>query len=159
MKALVLVMALAAAPVLGQERQTTVSENVTIAGEVQRSLTLGVEELRAIGKRRGIVEKDGYTGVRLIELLAEADIRQDARNALRRTYVIATASDAYVAVFSWGELFNTLVGAGVLVAYERDGQPLRDGEGKIALVSLADEQRGARHVKWLRRIEVKRVTD
>jgi hypothetical protein len=67
--------------------------------------------------------------VRLVDLLGEAEIRQDARNAVRRTYVVATASDGYVAIFSWGELFNTAVGAGV------------------------------RRVKWLSRIEVKRLPD
>ena len=77
----------------------------------------------------------------------------------RRTYVVATASDGYVAIFSWGELLNTPVGAGVLVAFDRDGVPLRDGEGAIALVSLADQRPGARHVKWLSRIEVKRVPE
>ena len=92
-------------------------------------------------------------------MLEEADIRRDAKQAVRRTYVVAVASDGYQAVFSWGELFNTPVGAGVLVAYERDGEPLREGEGRIALVSLADERPGTRHVKWLSRIEVRRVPE
>ena len=73
--------------------------------------------------------------------------------------MVATATDGYVAVFSWAELFNTSIGAGVLIAFERDGQPLRDGEGNIALVSLADERPGIRHVKWLSRIEVKRLPE
>ena len=46
-----------------------------------------------------------------------------------------------------------------LVAFGRDGQPLRDGEGRIALVSLEDGRPGTRHVKWLSRIEVKRLPD
>ncbi len=100
-----------------------------------------------------------YAGVRLSDLLDEADIRRDARHALRRTYVIAVASDGFQAVFSWGELFNTPVGTGVLVAYERDGQPLRDGEGRIALISLVDERPSTRHVKWLARIDVRRIPE
>jgi hypothetical protein len=76
-----------------------------------------------------------------------------------RTYVVARATDGYPAVFSWGELYNTPVGRGVLVAFERDGAPLRDGEGRIALVSSADERPGPRHVKWLNRIEVRRVPE
>jgi len=132
-----------------------VSTRVRVTGEVQRELTLGVEDLR----RRPAVQERGYGGVRLVDLLGEADIRQDARHALRRTYVVATATDGFQAVFSWGELFNTPVGRGVLVAFERDGAPLRDGEGSITLVSLADERPGTRHVKWLQRIEVRRVPD
>ena len=129
------------------------STQVRVAGEVQHELTLRVEELR----QRAVVRERGYGGVRLVDLLKEADVRQDARHALRRTYVVATATDGFQEVFSWGELFNTPVGRGVLVAFERDGAPLRDGEGQITLVSLADERPGTRHVKWLTRIEVRRV--
>jgi DMSO/TMAO reductase YedYZ molybdopterin-dependent catalytic subunit len=153
------VLVLATAPALAQPRESLVSEQVTVSGEVRRALLLGVDDLRALGRQRGLIEKAGYAGVRLVDLLGEAEIRRDARNAVRRTYVVATSTDGYVAIFSWGELFNTAVGAHVLVAFERDGQPLRDGEGLIALVSLADERAGARHVKWLRRIEVRRVPE
>jgi len=159
MKSWLLLLALVAAPGLAQQRESLVTARVTIAGEVKRELALTVEDLRALGRRRSVVEMRGYAGVRLIDLLEEADIRRDARHALRRTYVVATASDGYLAVFSWGELFNTPVGAGVLVAFERDGEALRDGEGRIALVSLADERPSARHVKWLRKIDVRRVPD
>jgi len=149
----------AALPVEGQERASLVTTRIKVGGEVQHELNVGVDELRAIAKRRGQGVGRGYAGLRLTDLLEEADIRRDARNALRRTYVVAAASDGYVAVFSWGELFNSPLGRGVLVAYERDGEALRDGEGRIALISLADERPGTRHVKWLSRIEVRRVED
>ena len=159
MKRWLLVLALVAAPGLAQQRESLVSTRVTVAGEVKHELALTVDDLRKLGRSRGLVEKKGYAGVRLTDVLEEADIRRDARNALRRSYIVATASDGYVAIFSWGELFNTTIGAGVLVAFDRDGQPLRDSEGRIALVSLEDERPGARHVKWLSRIEVKRIPD
>ena len=144
---------------LAQERKSLVTTRVEVTGEVQRKLSLSVEDLRGLAQRRGQVAAGGYGGVRLTDLLGEADIRQDDRHALRRTYVVAVASDGYQAVFSWGELFNTPVGPNVLVAFERDGSPLRDGEGRIALVSLADERPGTRHVKWLTRIDVRRVPE
>jgi DMSO/TMAO reductase YedYZ molybdopterin-dependent catalytic subunit len=156
---IVLALALVAGSAGAQERTSLVSNHVRIGGEVRRELTLSVEQLRAIAQRRGVVEAGGYGGMRLTDLLQEADIRQDARNALRRTYVVATATDGYVAVFSWGELFNTPIGLRVLIAFERDGQPLRDGKGTIALISFADERIGARHVKWLSKIEVMRVPE
>ena len=112
-----------------------------------------------MAKRRGLAEAGGYGGILLPELLKEAAIKEDERHALRRTYVVAIATDGYQAVFSWGELFNTPVGQGVLVAFERDAQPLRDGEGRIALVSTADNRVGVRHVKWLTRIDVRRVPE
>jgi len=144
---------------------------VEIAGAVKRSLSLTVADLRALATRRGGAVRAaavsgnlppqyrGYAGVRLADVLDEAGIRRDERNALRRTYVVARASDGYQAVFSWSELYNSALGAGVLVVYERDGSPLDEGEGAIALVSLADERVGPRHVKWLKRVEVRRVPE
>jgi DMSO/TMAO reductase YedYZ molybdopterin-dependent catalytic subunit len=150
---------LAAGNALAQERKSMVTTRVEVTGEVGRKLSLSVEDLRGLAQRRGQVAAGAYGGIRLTDLLEEADIRRDERHALRRTYVVATASDGYHAVFSWGELFNTPVGREVLVAFERDGAPLRDGEGKIALVSLADERIGPRHVKWLSQIDVRRVPE
>jgi len=158
-KAWLLMLALASAPVAAQQPESLVSTRLTVAGEVRRELSLTVDGLRALARERGLVEQRGYAGVRLVDLLQQADIRQDARHALRRTYVVASAKDGYVAVFSWGELFNSALGPGVLVVFGRDGEPLRDGEGDIALISLADQRSGARHVKWLSRIDVRRVPD
>jgi DMSO/TMAO reductase YedYZ molybdopterin-dependent catalytic subunit len=144
---------------LAQERKSLVTTRLEVTGEVQRKLSLTVEDLRALAKRRGQAAAGGYGGIRLTDLLEEADIKQDDRHALRRSYVVAVASDGYQAVFSWGELFNTPIGRSVLVAFERDGVPLREGEGRIALISLADERAGPRHVKWLTRIDVRRVPE
>lgn len=144
---------------LAQENGSLVTTRLEVTGEVRRSLSLSVDDLHALAQRRGQVTVRGYGGIRLTDLLEEADIRRDARHALRRTYVVALASDGYQAVFSWGELFNTSIGRDVLVAFERGGLPLQDGEGQIALVSLADEQTGPRHVKWLSQIDVRRVPE
>lgn len=57
------------------------------------------------------------------------------------------------------ELFLSPIGDGALVYYERDGQPLDDREGRIALVSLQDTSRGARHVRAVQRIEIRRVDE
>ena len=40
-----------------------------------------------------------------------------------------------------------------------DGAALADTEGPLALVSLKDTRPGPRHVKWLRTIEVRALTD
>jgi DMSO/TMAO reductase YedYZ molybdopterin-dependent catalytic subunit len=150
---------LASADCRAQGDRSLVSTRLEVTGLVRRTLSLPVEDLRALAQRRGQAAAGGYGGIRLTDLLGEADIRQDARHALRRTYVVAVASDGYQAVFSWGELFNTPVGRDVLVAFERDGSPLQEGEGRIALVSLADERLGPRHVKWLTRIDVRRIPE
>ena len=159
MRALLLAAVFAVTAAVAQERASSVSTQLNVTGEVQRALALSVEQLREIAKRRGTAEAGGYGGLRLIDLLEEADIRRDSPRALRRTYIVAAATDGYQAVFSWGELFNSPVGPQVLVVIDRDGVPLRDGEGRFALVSLADEKFGPRHVKWLSRIDVRRVPE
>jgi DMSO/TMAO reductase YedYZ molybdopterin-dependent catalytic subunit len=159
MRAILLAALILAAPALAQERASSVSTRLRVSGEVHKPLELSVDGLREIAKRRGVAVAGGYGGLRLIDLLEEADIRRDAPRALRRTYLVAVATDGYQAVFSWGELFNTAVGLNVLVAIERDGKPLLDGEGRFALVSLADQRPGPRHVKWLSRIDVRRVPE
>ena len=74
-----------------------------------------------------------FAGCLLRDVLNAAKLAEGDRHDLRRTIVVATASDGYKAVFSWGELFNSTIGDGVLVVYERDGAPLGDDEGRIAL--------------------------
>jgi DMSO/TMAO reductase YedYZ molybdopterin-dependent catalytic subunit len=171
MSLLTFIVCLACAAALAQDKPRLVTTQVEIAGEVKRKLALTVEDLRALGARKGGAvsaksvpgdrppQYQTYVGVRMADLLDEAGIQKEERHAMRRTYVVATASDGYKAVFSWGELFNSAIGPGVLVVYERDGAPLDEGEGRIALVSLADDRIGPRHVKWLQRIEVKRVPE
>jgi DMSO/TMAO reductase YedYZ molybdopterin-dependent catalytic subunit len=100
-----------------------------------------------------------YSGVLLTELLDKAGLRSERKNDWRRLYVVATASDGYKAVFSLGELFNSRIGRGAMVVFERNGKPIDDSEGRIALVSTEDDRVGPRHVKWLKRIEVRRIAD
>ncbi len=138
---------------------SAVATELVVGGEVRHELRLKPNDLRQMAKRRGIADQGTYSGIRLVDLLSEAQIRDDARLALRRTYVVAVATDGYPAVFSWGELYNSSTGGSVLVAIDRDGQPLREGEGQFALVSPADLRPGPRHVKWLTRIEVRRVPE
>ena len=159
MRALLLVAVFTATAVVAQERSTSVSTQLSVTGEVQNALKLSLDDMRGIAKRRGAAAAGAYGGVRLIDVLEEADIRRDAPRALRRTYIVAFATDGYQALFSWGELYNSPIGKGALVAIERDGKPLQDGEGRFTLISAADDKPGPRHVKWLSRIDVRRVPE
>ena len=51
------------------------------------------------------------------------------------------------------------IGEGAMIVYERDGAPLADNEGPLALVSLKDLRPGPRHVKWLQSIELRVLAD
>lgn len=66
------------------------------------------------------------------------------------------ATDGYRALFSWGELFNTAVGDQVLVITRQDGRALDGIAGPVAARSLADLRPGARHVRNLCAVVVRR---
>ena len=145
-----------------------------VSGNVENKLTLGIGDLQRLPVQRvedvrqirmaGASAKDGeqtrrYTGVLLRDVLDSAKLVEKERHDLRRSIVVVTASDGYQAVFSWAELYLSSIGEGALVIFERDGAPLPVNEGPLALVSLRDTQPGPRHVKWLERIEIRRVAD
>jgi hypothetical protein len=62
-------------------------------------------------------------------------------------------------VFSWQEIYNSPLGEGMLVYFAKDGVPLGAEEGRIALASLKDTNTGPRHVKWLRKLDIKKVAE
>ena len=147
-----------------------VSEQVVVAGALKTSLTLKVDDLKAfpaaqiasVTVSRRVGDKEAAStvrGVLLTALLERAGLVSADRNEWKHTVVLATATDGYRVVFSWPELFNTDIGGGVLVVFERDGQPLADREGRIALVSARDQRSGPRSVRWLARLDVRVVSE
>ena len=88
------------------------------------------------------------------DVLSAAKPVENKPRELRKSYVVATASDGYEVVFSWAELFVSPVGDSVYVVYARDGAPLSDDEGRIALIVITD-MRPIRHVKWLQRLTLR----
>ena len=150
------------------------ANTLQVRGNVERELALGISDLQGLAVQRvedvrqikmaGATDKVGeqkrsYTGVLLRDVLASAKPVEKHRHDLRRSIVVATATDGYQAVFSWAELFLSPIGDGALVVFERDGAPLPESEGPLALVSLRDTQPGPRHVKWLQKVDIRRVGD
>ncbi|MFZ6655706.1 molybdopterin-dependent oxidoreductase [Undibacterium sp. TJN19] len=147
------------------------SQNLTVSGAVENRLVLEVDDLRQFpvqqieeqaitrmsGANAGKLEK--FKGVRLRDILDKAVIISRDHNDVKKIVVIATATDGYKVVFSWSELFNSPVGEGVLVFFEKDGKVLADDEGRIAMISAKDLRTGPRHVKWLQAVEVKKIVD
>ena len=148
-----------------------VTTRFTIEGTVENRLDLGVEDLGRFppqqiselplvcqtGANLGKLEQ--LKGVLLRDILEKAVIKAPEHNDVKKMAVVATASDGYKVVFSWSELFNSPLGDGVIVFFEKDGQPLADDEGRIALISGKDIRTGPRHVKWLQSIEVRKIVD
>lgn len=143
---------------------------VRVAGAVQTPLALTREQLEALPWRDFAesreVQQDGrtvklvvrYQGFPLRDLIDRAGLSPD-RQAVRRAVVLLTARDGYRVSFSWGELYNSALGDGVILVRSQDGRDLIGADGLPALRSLQDTRSGPRHVRWLERIEVRLVGD
>jgi hypothetical protein len=148
-----------------------VTTSVSVTGAVEQTLTLGVEDLRAFPTQKvnevplvcqsgaNLGKLENFKGVRLRDIIEKAKVVAPGHNDVKKMVVIAAASDGYKVVFSWSEIFNSPVGDGVYVFFEKDGMPLADDEGRIAMISTKDLRTGPRHVKWLKDIEVRKILD
>lgn len=98
-----------------------------------------------------------YTGALLRDVLTECKPTEPDHNALRQSYVLAKGTDDYFALFTWAELFISPIGDAAMLVYLRDGKPLADDEGAIALISPNDSRPGPRYVKWLSAVDFRRA--
>ena len=172
-RSFVVIVALAALPAHAKDEGDArwVTATLTVRGNVTTPLSLSVTDLgkfpvQRVDDTRVVRGPVGsadttrrFAGCLLRDVLNAAGIVDRDRFDLRKTIIVASASDGYKAIFSWAELFNTTTGEGVLIVYERDGAPLGNDEGRMALVSLKDLRPGPRHVKWLSAVDVIRLPD
>ncbi len=166
----ILVLALAAVGAFAQQ-PVRPSEALYVFGTALRQhrvLTpadLAAQPPQAIGSfvqargEPGQESRSTVRGVRLASLVDAAGLTETARADWKNLLVTVTATDGYRAQFTWAELTNTAAGQGVLVLFERDGQPLDAREGRIALLATGDLRQGPRHVRNALRVEVRPVAD
>lgn len=164
---IIALLALCFSAEIAAQATSPVTTTVSVTGNVAQALALTVADLKGFPARDieyapppGEDHKPGgkpvrhYTGCLLRDVLAAAKPIENKPRDLRRSYVLATASDGYEVVFSWAELFVSPVGDNVFVVYARDGAPLADAEGRIALIVTTD-RRPVRHVKWLQTLTLR----
>lgn len=147
------------------------TESVTVSGAVENTLKLRVDDLRKFPPQQvgevplicqtgaNVGKLENFKGVRLRDILERAAVVSRDHNDVKKMIIIATASDGYKVVYSWSEIFNSPIGDGVMVFFEKDGKPLAEDEGRIAMISTKDIRSGPRHVKWLKTIEVRKIAD
>jgi hypothetical protein len=105
----------------------------------------------------GAEQKTTVRGVKLPALIERIGLSNAGKANWKTLLITCTATDDYRAIFTWPELTNSPAGEGVLVLHERDGQPLAEREGLLALQTTGDFRLGARHVRNLLRVEVAMV--
>ena len=98
-----------------------------------------------------------YSGTPLVEVLKAAGLRLDSGMAgIRETVamtVLVEASDGYRAMFALAELDPELTDRVILLADNRDGQPLSPREGPFRII-VPGEKRPARWVRQVRALTV-----
>lgn len=135
---------------------------LTIGGDVTTPVALTQADLKAMPRAKVEMQEEGrttvYEGVLVGELLkrAGAPLGTALRGDAVATYVIATASDGYRALFSLAELDPAFTGSTIIVADSVDGKPLFAYQGPLRIVAPKD-LRGARSVRMLQRLDVVRV--
>jgi hypothetical protein len=145
------------------------SASLSVTGSLVDAHTFNADELKPLPQSEiadsRSIERDGigqtrrivYRGVLLRDVILAAGFKEKQRHDFRRTLFVATASDGYIGLFTWGELFNSESGNHVLVVLESDGKPLPASEGPFALRSLTDIRPGPRHIRWLQEIRVVQI--
>lgn len=148
-----------------------VTDNIIVSGAIENELKLNVDDLKKFPPQKigevpvvcqsgaNLGKLENLKGVLLRDILEKAAVVSLSHNDVKKMVVIATAGDGYKVVFSWSEIFNSPIGDGVVVFFEKDGMPLADDEGRIAMVSAKDIRTGPRHVKWLKAIEVRKIVE
>jgi len=96
-------------------------------------------------------------GVLLRDLIQEARPAFERRTDFKRAAVMVESCDGYRALFSWGELFHTMVGDGVLLVFDHPAAPLGTGVGPFALISRYDRYTGPRFMRGLQRVELHKL--
>lgn len=146
-----------------------VTHSLSVMGEVKQKLELKVGDLKKMPTQTlndvPIISKKGtkviksIKGVLLKDILDKAEIVTKNPGDTKRMFIVATASDGYKAIFSWNEIFNSPLSEGILVAFEKDKKKLDDSDGELLLLSAKDFMTGARHVRWLKSVDVRKISD
>ena len=146
----------------------SINETLSISGLVENPLTLKISDLQQMKVTEGsdfkVISTSGetrktfktYKGILLKDLLDKAKINLQNPKEKGKLYFIAIATDGYTAIFSYHEIFNNPTGDKVLVLFEENGKAI-DEDGAFVLISATDKITGARHVKWLKTIEVRKI--
>jgi DMSO/TMAO reductase YedYZ molybdopterin-dependent catalytic subunit len=138
---------------------------VTVRGTVEQPLSLAIADLQAMPRIKLTTrEKDGseatFEGVALYEVVNRAKPKFSEHccsNAINMIVVIK-AADNYQAAFSWPELDPKFDNRTVLLADQRNGQPLKPPQGPLQLI-VPDDKVHARWVRQANLIEVLPVGD
>ena len=145
------------------------TKSFTISGEVKTEIVYTIADVKKLpevpigtiiitnhlGEKKS--EAKDLKGVPLKQVLEQVSITTESPKVLSEYYFVCKATDGYTVVFSWNEIFNTVVGESVFIITAKNGKKIDEMDDSILLLSPKDFKTGRRHVKSLTSIEVKRA--
>lgn len=143
------------------------SDGLDVEGVLPHGRRFGRQELLALADAQGgpatvecfsgrhIRRTGPLRGVRLTTLLDLAGMQALPRSQCKQLVIAAIAGDGYACLFTWHELYNSPLGAGVLAVVEDDGEIMPARAGGLQLVSLHDLRLGPRQAHALQGLTVK----
>jgi hypothetical protein len=163
MEGLLVVMALSLCPVAHGADPERTAPLLLVVVRGQSPLSLDIPGLKARDAVTVRVQDDAgtsvqYTGVSLTGLLASTGVEfgKSIRGERLTEYVVVSAGDGYRVLFSLAEIDSMFREKVILLCYAKDGSPLPEQEGPLRLV-IPDENRRARWVRWVTKIEYGRL--
>jgi DMSO/TMAO reductase YedYZ molybdopterin-dependent catalytic subunit len=153
---------LIAACVLFPAANAEAARSLTIDGRVAQKLHLAPADLMAMPTKEAEIsfqtghgaEKATYKGVELWDLVQRAKLADEKGNRPDlHHFALVTGRDGYAVVIALGEIDPDFEGKDVLIAYEKDGEPLGAKDG-LRLVVPGDKH-GGRAVRDVVRVEIR----
>lgn len=108
-----------------------------------------------LGEKKKVVHH--LSGVLLKDILQNVVLTDDNPKVYSEYYLVCEATDGYRVVYSWNELFNTVVGNTVYIVTHQEGQALPVMNESILMISAQDIRTGRRYLKNLHTITIRRA--
>jgi hypothetical protein len=153
---------------LAQEK-TRQTNKFAIVGEVEKESVITMDSLKQytiseigdinVTDHTGAFKHkdDKLKGVLLKDVLSHTKFKTTSPKLLSRFYFVCTGVDGYKVVYSWNELYNTMVGDHVYIIMEKNGLAADKMPESMQMTSAADMKTGRRYLHNLDKIVVEQV--
>ncbi|GLU55461.1 molybdopterin-dependent oxidoreductase [Dyadobacter frigoris] len=136
------------------------ANTVSVSGEVTTPLNLTVQDLSGFKQiSHKVKDRDGkeheFKGVALIEVFEKAGVTTGSklRGENLAKYALIKAADGYEVIYSLPEIDPEFTDQVIILATEKDGQPLPNGEGPFRIITPNDKKQ-ARWIREVRSIKI-----
>jgi hypothetical protein len=170
MKKLLILLFLYTGAALAQEKtgyKTT--HQFTISGEVKKESVITMDSLNSYPlKELGDIRITNHLGdfkhndeklkgVLLKDILMHSQLATANPKLYSQFYFTCVGSDGYKVVYSWNELFNTIVGDNIFILMEKNGVKADKLPESLQMASMLDVKTGRRYLHNLDKIIVSQV--